>query len=78
MKLKKWIIKTKGMSQREFAIKMNVGEAHLSRWLNGTNIPSLHNAMKIEKLTKGEVTAEDLLPALLLKGLKEWYKKAKL
>jgi DNA-binding transcriptional regulator YdaS (Cro superfamily) len=75
MKLKQWIVKTEGMSQREFASRLGIGEGHLNRWLMGLNIPSLRNAIMIEKLTNGEVTAEDLLPVTILKSLKAWYRK---
>ena len=41
------ILKRKGMSQKEFAKKMNKTEAEVSRWLSGTHNLTLKTLAKI-------------------------------
>ncbi len=42
--------------------KLKIGHVSISKWLN-TNVPiPLKHAIKIEKLTKGEIKAKELRP----------------
>ncbi len=44
------ILKTKGMTQKEFAKKMNKTEAEVSRWLSGTHNFTLKTIAKITNI----------------------------
>ena len=58
-KLKKWIINSE-YSQNKFAEKLGVTHSGMSRYINGSRKMPLIIAAKIEKLTNGEVTCQDL------------------
>ena len=51
--------KTKGMSQEEMAVKLNVVRQTVSKWEKGTSEPSTSNLMALCKLY--EVSADDIL-----------------
>ena len=52
------ILKRKGMSQKEFAEKMNKTEAEVSRWLSGTHNFTIKTIAKITS-----VLGEDIIKA---------------
>lgn len=58
-KLKKWLDQSK-YSQNKFAEKLKISHSGLSRYINGSRKMPLSIAAKIEKLTDGEVTCQDL------------------
>ena len=51
--------KTRGMSQEEMAVKLNVVRQTVSKWEKGTSEPSTSNLMALCKLY--EVSADDIL-----------------
>lgn len=42
--------------------KLNIHNAHVSKWLYGRRLIPIKHAIKIENLTKGEIKAKDLRP----------------
>ena len=60
MKLRDYLHK-KRISQIDFAKIIGISETQLSRWLGGSRIPSRKNALKIEEVTEGKVSANELL-----------------
>lgn len=54
-------IKSKGITQAEFADKLGITQSAMSKLCNGGST-SLETAMKIEAATEGEVCVEDLKP----------------
>lgn len=62
MKLKKWLLKEK-ISAKQFATLIPANHIYLYRIINhtGDRNPSYRFAKKIEKLTNGEVTVEELI-----------------
>lgn len=55
----KRIRKSKGLSQEELAIKLNVVRQTVSKWENGASDPSTSNLLTLAKLFN--TTAEELL-----------------
>lgn len=53
-------LKKKGLKQYFIASQLGISRAHFHRLLNGTGMPSLEIAVKIELLTNGEVTPKEL------------------
>lgn len=47
-------------SQRKFAKEIGVSQCMVSKWLNGKSNPTLKNARKIVKATKGAVGYDDI------------------
>lgn len=60
MKLKLWLEKN-NISQLVFADKLNVSTSTLSRYISGERKISLSMAIKIVKLTGGELSCQDLV-----------------
>lgn len=58
MKLKDYL-KTKGISQKEFAREIDVSPQALGRYANGTRIPEPVSMSAIHDATDGWVTAND-------------------
>ena len=46
----------------KLAKKLDANPSHVSQWLYGTRPFPVRHAVKIEKLTKGEIKAKDLRP----------------
>lgn len=63
------LIKSRGMTQREFALKLGVSEVTVSRWLNGERNPSVENLAKMAEVL-------DTTPSYLL-GKNEQKKEGK-
>jgi DNA-binding transcriptional regulator YdaS (Cro superfamily) len=53
-----------GMTQAELARRMDVFESQLSRWVNGHQQIAWHHAVKLEGITDGLCTCEELRPDL--------------
>lgn len=53
-------LKEASLSQREFAVRIGVSDAVLSRVLNGKRLPTFDMALAIIRETGGKVTAEDM------------------
>ena len=60
MKLRDYL-KQKKLSESSFAELLQVSQAHVNRILNGKGYPSAKLANKIQKITKGVVTVEDMI-----------------
>jgi transcriptional regulator with XRE-family HTH domain len=60
MKLDYYLFKNK-IKQNEFAKKLGIKPAHLSRIVNNKVTPHLELAILIQDLTQGEVPCEDLV-----------------
>jgi DNA-binding XRE family transcriptional regulator len=60
MKLKEWLDKQLG-TKKEFAEKIGVSRYTLYKYLNGEATPRLEIALRIQKVTNGEVRVEDLI-----------------
>ena len=60
MKLRDYLYK-KRIRQIDFAKEVGISQTQLNKWINGSRIPSRKNAMKIEELTEGKVTAHEML-----------------
>lgn len=60
MKLKEYFDKER-INPLAFALQVDVGITSIYRYMNGGR-PNKKTAYRIEKLTKGQVTVEDLLP----------------
>ena len=58
MKLKDYLKQNK-IKQKDFAVKLDIGEAHLSEITNDKTLPSLKLALLIEENTQGLVTPKD-------------------
>ena len=59
MKELKRYLKMKGLTAREFSILSGIDHSQISRYLRGLIRPSLENAYRIQKATKGDVRMED-------------------
>lgn len=59
MTLKEWLL-SKDIKQGEFAEFMGVNRVTVCQWCNGHR-PTRSMAKSIERITKGQVLAEDLL-----------------
>lgn len=62
MKLSDWLLKD-GRKQREIAALFGISEGYLSQLVQGNRLGSLPVAVRIERATKGAVTASDLMKA---------------
>ena len=62
MKLEKYL-KKNNLSVREFARQSKISHTSIQRYKTGERTPRLEVALKIEKLTNGEVKVKDLCPA---------------
>ena len=51
-----WMRST-GISQNEMAKRTGIAQTTIGRWCNGSNLPSLEAAMRIEDFTFGNVRA---------------------
>ena len=60
MKLTTWM-KNNKMSYRKLSKELGIDHTLLNKYANGKRTPSLKNALKIEKHTKGNVTCKDLI-----------------
>lgn len=58
MTLKDYLSKKK-LTYRAFSKKVDIDSAQLVRWANGQILPSLKNAYKIYKATRGQVKLHD-------------------
>ena len=68
MRLKDYLKKNK-ITQAKFASLLNITPAYMSLIVRGLNNPSFKLALKIEKITLGQVTTVDL-NAFLYKKIK--------
>ena len=59
MKLEEYL-KTSGISQRTFAKRVGISSSSISMWLSGNRNPSTKIMKKIEDLTSGQVTMQEL------------------
>jgi DNA-binding transcriptional regulator YdaS (Cro superfamily) len=50
-----------GLSQAKFGAMIGVSDATINRYVKGRRAPSAVNVRKIKAITKGLVTADDLL-----------------
>lgn len=60
MKLKKWL-EMNGKDYKDLAKALNVDKSTICRYLNGSRRIPLEKAVKIEKLTRGEIKCRDLV-----------------
>jgi len=60
MKLKIWL-ETKGIRPATFAKQLGCSHTTIGRYLNGERLPRRNILMKIDKVTEGEVTANDFI-----------------
>ena len=51
------------LSVRKFAAMAGISHTAIHRYKNGERTPRLEVALKIEKITEGEVRVKDLCPA---------------
>ena len=51
-------------TQQEFANALGVTQPAVYKWLSGQACMSARNALKAERITHGEIKAEDLCPEL--------------
>lgn len=56
--LSKWL-EASGLSRAAFAQSIGSDKSNVTRWCNGSRVPTLVTARKIEEVTKGAVTVED-------------------
>lgn len=56
----KLYLKSRCMSQKEFATLIGVSVASLNHYLNGTRKISLKHALKINEVTQGKVSLKEL------------------
>ena len=61
MKLQNWL-EEKRLSKTEFAKRIGITRHALYLYLKGKRQPRLDIALRIERVTNGEVTVEDLIP----------------
>jgi transcriptional regulator with XRE-family HTH domain len=61
-------LEAKGITQAEFARRINTSQAHVSR-LSGDGVPSLKMALRIQAATSGEVPVEAWRSALSSEGV---------
>ncbi len=54
-------IAAKGLTRAQFAAKIGVTEESVTRYMNGTRTPRRKQLELIYKVTKGAVTANDIL-----------------
>ena len=57
-------LKEKRWTQAEFGKMVGVDQKTVSFWMNGILKPSLHNAFKVQKITRGKVKAKSFLEGL--------------
>jgi transcriptional regulator with XRE-family HTH domain len=50
------------MSQRELAIKMNIHESLVSRWISGERVPTLPNIIKLASIFG--VTTDEIIQSM--------------
>lgn len=50
------------MSQRELAIKMNIHESLVSRWMSGERVPTLPNIIKLASIFG--VTTDEIIQSM--------------
>lgn len=60
MTLKEYLRKNR-INPYEFALKINIPRVTMWRWLNGYK-PSRDNARRLEEVTKGQVTLNEMRP----------------
>lgn len=60
MKIRRWIVNQSNVSK--FCRDNKFAKSTVDKWLTGTGMPSLENAMRLEKISKGELTKEFLCP----------------
>jgi transcriptional regulator with XRE-family HTH domain len=58
--IRTWMLKTSSIAQ--FCRENKLSNSTVDSWIYGNRGPSLESAMKIEKLSKGELTKEFLCP----------------
>lgn len=56
--LEKWL-KTKKLSGADLAEMLEVSQSAVSRWINGSRVPTIKYFQAIEKVTKGAVRPQD-------------------
>jgi DNA-binding XRE family transcriptional regulator len=61
MKLDEWI-RESGSTRYEIAQQLGISTGHMTDLCNGRFWPSLKMALKIRRLTKGQVMPNDFLP----------------
>ena len=54
-------LKSRGMTANEFAKIAGLSKSGMSKYLSKNRLPDLLIAVKIEKITKGAVTIEDMI-----------------
>ena len=59
MRLKSWM-RENDISVNALAEKLQMDKTTVHKYRNGTRRPSLHAAIKIQKITNGQVTVEDM------------------
>jgi transcriptional regulator with XRE-family HTH domain len=70
MTLKEYL-DTNGLSQAEFARRVNVDFTTVAKWLDGTDRhPKLVNMIAIQAATDGDVTIQDMWPEGFMSALK--------
>lgn len=57
----KLYLESRNLTVKEFAIMIDVHPATISNYLNWNRKPNLEIGRRIEKVTKGKVTIDDLL-----------------
>lgn len=67
--LKKWL-RQKDLSGSEFCRLLDIDRSTLTRYFNGSRVPTKSLAVKIHEFTNGEVGLIDLLFPTLQKGTK--------
>lgn len=60
MKLKTWM-KRNGITFRDMGIKVGVGHTSIYKYCSGDRTPKYNTAVKIEKITKGDVSVKELM-----------------
>jgi len=60
MKLDLWLFLNK-ITKKDFAIQLGVSRGHLQEIVSAKRTPSIKLAKKIEEITQGKVTKEELL-----------------
>lgn len=53
-----------GMTHRDFAAMIGVTEGMVSHYVTGRHLPKVETALRIERLTDGDIRREDMMPAL--------------
>lgn len=76
MKLKEYLERKK-LTERQLALSIGISQQHLNRLINRASNPSLPLAKKIQDVTKGKVTIEELLNTELPSRISKKRKKRK-